>query len=299
MFIHDLWGRHRKVQIGVVAALVVAAASVGIGPFALAPSPAFAQDGSWICALESTTMMDGDGRPIQRTVPSPMVLPGSMINVSVKVDPELSAYRCLDGVMAAKILPDGRMLDRPWMQGGILEYSFVVPGDLTGGPEQVLSITTRGDLGATPIASFPFRTEPVDNGNTITIIEGGAKVVDGRLVMCADQPAVCANAPEVGPSSSAPEPISEPAAPAVAPPDNTSTGAVPASVSPSALAGTESATSASEAELAAAASRAAAPPWLWPGVLAVGAAAVLVVGGVRIARARDHAARLRRMADRG
>ncbi|PWC04332.1 hypothetical protein [Agromyces badenianii] len=288
---HALWGRHGKLRIGVAAALVGAAASVGVGAFAFAPSPALAQGGSWSCGLESITMTDGDGRSIQGIVPAPVVLPGSTVHVSVKVNLAYSAYRCHGGMMEAKILPDGRMLDRPWMQGGVLEYSFVVPGDLTGGPEQKLAITTHGDLGATPIANFPFRTEPVDNGHTVRIIEGGAKVVDGKLVLCADQPDVCANTPEQ---------IPEQAAPAVAPSDNASTGAVPASVSPSAPAGTVPATSPDEAELAVAASpRADAPPWIWPGVLALGAAAILVFGGIRIARARDHAASLRRMADRG
>lgn len=253
-----------------------------------------------LCPLTSAVAVTDDGKILPNQVPGPVVPPGSTITLTLRFD---SSYGlCPSGVQAATFAPDGRHLDRPWSDGGELEYSVRVPFDLRGGVDQTLVITTREENGATPLYSLPFRTDDsgTDRGSVTNL--GPGRVIDGRLVLCSDRPDACQSspAPAAAPDASPTEPatpaaavspaavVAAPDAPPAAPPPTPSTEDQP----PPAAAESVEATHAAPASARAP----AAPEWLWPGVGIAGALGIALAGGLRILRHRDRVVRMRRMA---
>lgn len=268
-------------------------------------APAAQADDLFQCPIASARATTDDGTVLQNQVPATVVAPGSTITVALTFD--TSYGLCPAGVQSAAFAPDGRPLDRPWSDGGGLTYSARIPADLRGGVDQRLVIATREELGAAPLFTIAFRTAATGSENGSFTDMGPGRVIDGRLVLCSDHPEVCAphvgtTAPDVPPAAApapAPAPTADSAAGtapaevtaqtplADATPSAESVPAPPAEVAPT---GTiDTATNAGVAE---------APGWLWAGLGIAAVLGVVIVGGVRALRHRDHLARMRRMADR-
>lgn len=257
-------------------------------------APTTAHAITYACAIASAQATTDDGTLLIDQVPAMVVKPGTTITVNLVIDPIIQP--CPGGGGAASFQPDGRQLERPWLEAGRMEYSVRVPSDLKGGVSQRLVITTREELGAVPVFSIGFRTANDDPPQGSATIGAPVKFVDGKMIPCDEHPEVCWPSPSPTPDEALPAAPAA-AAPPPAAPENAAPDIVAAPDSPAPEAPAPAA-SASPTTFSAPLVAASAPPgWLWPGIGVAATLGIFVAAVVAMARRRDHLARLRRMAE--
>lgn len=274
--------------------MLVAAAFAILATVGAAPTTAHAI--TYACAIASAQATTDDGTLLIDQVPAMVVEPGTTITVRLVIDPIIQP--CPGGVGAASFQPDGRQLERPWLEAGRMEYSVRVPSDLTGGVSQRLVITTREELGAVPVFSLGFRTANDDPPQGSATIGPPMMLLNGTWIRCEEHPEVCWPSPSPTPEEAQPAAPAAAAAPPPAAPEPAAPApaAAPDSPAPEAPA---PAASASPTTFSAPLVAASTPPgWLWPGIGVAATLGIGVTAVVSVARRRDHLARLRRMAAR-
>ncbi|WP_036327035.1 hypothetical protein, partial [Microbacterium sp. B19] len=114
--------------------------------------PSTAHAITYACAIASAQATMEDGTLLIDQIPATVVKPGTTITVKLTIDPSIQP--CPEGGGAASFQPDGRRLERPWLEAGRMEYTVRVPTDLKGGVTQRLVITTREELGSVPLSPW-------------------------------------------------------------------------------------------------------------------------------------------------